>query len=380
MDSRPLTADYGAYHALAAAAGYSYARAHGYAYRYVQPLPLNVSALAALPGAGPEVVAQVAARAGAGSKEGAAVWHPLLHQLRAAPWLRVLPAWALATSGDYDWVLYLDSDAHVRNASMSLAEFVASRSSGPGRPPWKGKYGVPPQDAAAIFPPNYPWCCEGMPMTSYVLFRGTGAGGASSAALFAGWHNTDAAEFNFKHAYEVSSAVGRWGLSVWRPANSMPNKPQLPPTLFPSPRAAKRAVGGQAPLQVRHQRAGRVRLGRGRGPGRLRVALGQQRGGRARAAHARAAGAAGRRQRGGVCGRRVRDARGAGRRVAARPARAGGGGRRGARARRPRPLPDAGRGVLAEVRGQATFVTAPPAPFHQAAVNHKLASESRAPI
>lgn len=178
VDTRPLERDFSKapYASLNAAAGYLYAKAQGYDFKYYYPPPLNLTRLAAMEG-GAAGVKEVQAQLSKGPKDGPALWHPLLKQARAAPWFKLMPAWALARAGAYEWVLFLDSDAFVRNASMRLREFVASRSS--ARPEaavaGRGSYGEAPEAASLIMYPNKPWCCEGMPMTSVLLLAGTGA-------------------------------------------------------------------------------------------------------------------------------------------------------------------------------------------------------------
>lgn len=126
-------------------------------------------------------------------------WHSGLRQLRSAPWAKILATWDALhfiinthKSSEETTLLYIDSDAYVKNHSLSLEEFVETRA--PPKVIWGS---LPKQTHSLFFLNNEPWH-KMRPCSGIFVMRA----GLTLRRFIKAWWDYDLPSSNFKDWYE----------------------------------------------------------------------------------------------------------------------------------------------------------------------------------
>ena len=206
VDNRPIPLNASwerpSYHVLSAAINFVYAERHGYEFRYYQVDPLNLTAVERLPG-GPEAIQRydlwiASSQYLESDKDAAAVFHPALGAVRAAPYLKLLPSYAIAAEQKHDVAVFLDTDVVIRAANHTFERFYELYQDKVG---W-GKQQLRGADVA--FYADLPWSGPDKPISCFWLFKPRSNPGFAER-FFLAWHDGLGNDLNHKSwQYEQS--------------------------------------------------------------------------------------------------------------------------------------------------------------------------------
>lgn len=147
------------YNSLAAAINYEYSKKHGYAFLYYRPYLHNKNTL-----------------------ELQNCLNPTTNRPRHASWSKLLSTY-YALQGDYDYIVYIDSDCIFSNHSIKLEDYIQ-----------------PYQDKSVLFLKNFPWS-ETDPCAGFIICRVD----SIAKQFIQEWYSYDIPEKDANHDWEQSA-------------------------------------------------------------------------------------------------------------------------------------------------------------------------------